>query len=140
MTAAATTPSPSIPKTTVAVWAGRGLTGLFTAFMAFDIGIKLARLPIVEETGRQLGLPAGSGFAIGAGELVLLALYLFPRTAALGAVLLTGLFGGTIALHWVRSDPLASHILFGVYLGLIAWGGLWLRDARLRAVFPLRRG
>lgn len=137
---AATISEVSVAKTGAAVWAGRGLTGLFTAFMAFDIAIKLARLPIVEESGRQLGLPAGSGFAIGVSELVLLALYLFPRTAALGAVLFTGLFGGTVALHWVRGDPLASHILFGVYLGVIAWGGRWLRDARLRAVFPLRRG
>jgi hypothetical protein len=140
MTAAATIPETGVSTTTAAVWAGRCLTGLFTAFMAFDIGIKLARLPIVEETGRQLGLPAGSGFAIGVGELVLLALYLLPRTATLGAVLLTGLFGGTVALHWVRGDPLASHVLFGVYLGVIAWGGLWLRDPWLRAVFPVRRG
>ena len=56
------------------VWAGRVLTGLFTAFMVFDIAIKLMRLPIVEETGRPLGLPAGSGFGIGVGELILLAL------------------------------------------------------------------
>jgi hypothetical protein len=140
MTAAATTTSTSVSKATAAVWTGRVLTGLFTAFMAFDIAIKLIRLPIVEETGRQLGLPAGSGFGIGAGELILLALYLFPRTSVLGAVLFTGLFGGTAAVHWTHGNPLASHILFGVYLGVIAWGGLWLRDPQLRAVFPLKRG
>jgi hypothetical protein len=138
MTAAATTATTSVTKATAAVWTGRVLTGLFTAFMAFDIAIKLIRLPIVEETGRQLGLPAGSGFAIGAGELILLALYLFPRTAVLGAVLFTGLFGGTAAVHWTHGNPLASHILFGVYLGVIAWGGLWLRDPQLRAVFPVK--
>jgi hypothetical protein len=54
-------------------------------------------------------------------------------------VLLTGLFGGTAAVHWAHGDPLASHVLFGVYLGVFAWGGLWLRDASLRAVFPLKR-
>ena len=115
------------------------LTGLFSAFMAMDIGMKLLRLPIVEQTGQQLGLPAGSGFAIGVGEGILLALYLFPRTSVLGAVLFTGLFGGTAATHWIAGSPVPSHILFGVYLGVIAWGGLWLRDAQLRRIFPLRR-
>jgi hypothetical protein len=67
-----------------------------------------------------------------------LALYLFPRTSVLGAVLFTGLFGGTAAVHWTHGNPLASHILFGVYLGVIAWGGLWLRDPQLRAVFPVK--
>jgi hypothetical protein len=139
MTAATTTVSATWTKAPAAVWAGRVLSGLFTAFMAFDIAIKLMRLPIVEESGRQLGLPAGSGFGIGVGELILLALYLVPRTSVLGAVLLTGLFGGTAAVHWAHGDPLASHVLFGVYLGVFAWGGLWLRDASLRAVFPLKR-
>jgi hypothetical protein len=115
------------------------LSGLFTVFMVFDIVIKLMQLPIVEETGKQLGLPAGSGFGIGVGELILLVLYLYPRTAVLGAVLFTGLFGGAAAVHWVHGNPLTSHILFGVYLGVFAWGGLWLRDAQLRAIFPLKR-
>jgi hypothetical protein len=123
----------------VQIIAGWTLTGLFSAFMLFDLGIKLARLPIVEQTGAQMHLPAGSGFPIGVGELALLILYLWRRTAVLGAVLFTGLFGGTVAIHWVNGDPLASHILFGVYLGVFAWGGLWLRDARLREIFPLRR-
>ena len=119
--------------------AGWTLTGLFTAFMLMDCGIKIARLPIVEQTGAQMGLPPGSGFPIGLGEAVILALYLFPRTSVLGAVLFTGLFGGTFAVHWLHGDPLFSHILFGVYLSLFAWGGLWLRDPALRALFPLRR-
>ena len=126
-------------KASAGVWAGRVLSGLFTAFMIMDLGMKLMRLPIVEETGRQIGLPAGSGFPIGVGELIFLALYLYPRTSVLGAVLFTGLLGGTAAVHWIHGDPLASHILFGVYLGLFAWGGLWLRDAKLRALFPIRR-
>jgi hypothetical protein len=139
MTSAATTRTVSVSRATAAVWTGRVLTGLFTAFMAFDIGIKLIRLPVVETSGQTLGLPPGAGFAIGLGELILLALYLFPRTSLLGAVLFTGLFGGTAAIHWTHGNPLASHILFGVYLGVIAWGGLWLRDPQLRALFPLRR-
>lgn len=119
--------------------AGWTLTGLFTAFMLVDCGMKLARLPVVEQYGAQLGLPSGSGFPIGVGETILLALYLWRRTSVLGAVLLTGLFGGTAAVHWLHGDPLASHILFGVYLGLFAWGGLWLREPSLRALFPVRR-
>jgi hypothetical protein len=118
--------------------AGWTLTGLFTAFMLFDVSLKLLRLPIVEETGAQLGLPPGSGFGIGVMEAILLALYLVPRTSILGAVLFTGLFGGTAAVHFLAGSPLFSHVLFGVYLALFAWGGLWLREARLRALFPLR--
>lgn len=137
MTIAQTTAAP-LPGRALTI-AGWTLTGLFTAFMLFDVGAKLARLPIVEQTGQQLGLPPGSGFPIGVGEAILLALYLWPRTAVLGAVLFTGLFGGTAATHWLHRDPLASHILFGVYLGVFAWGGLWLRDASLRALFPIRR-
>jgi hypothetical protein len=136
MTAASlsTTPDTSKPM----LWGGWILTGLFTAFMLMDLGMKLARVPIVEETGRQMGLPAGSGFGIGVMEAVILALYLFPRTAVFGAVLVTGLMGGTAAIHWMHGDPWPSHILFGVYLAVIAWGGLWLRDARLRALMPWR--
>jgi len=119
--------------------AGWTLTGLFTAFMAFDIGIKLARLPVVEETMAGLRLPAGSGFGIGLMELAIVALYLFPRTALLGAVLIAALMGGTAGVNLANAKPLFSHILFGPYLALFAWGGLWLRDARLRALLPIRR-
>jgi hypothetical protein len=120
------------------LWAGWVLTGLFTAFMLMDVGMKLARAPIVEQTGAQMGLPKGSGFGIGLMEGAILILYLFPRTAVLGAVLVAALMGGTAAIHWTHGDPWASHILFGVYLAVVAWGGLWLRDARLRALIPWR--
>lgn len=121
---------------TIGGWA---LTGLFTAFMIFDAGIKLARLPVVEETGRTMHLPPGSGFGIGVMEAAILALYLFPRTSVLGAVLVTALMGGTAAVHFVNGAPLFTHMLFGPYLAVFAWGGLWLRDARLRALVPIRR-
>ena len=107
------------------------LEGIFTA-LVMDVGMKLARLPIVEQTGAQLHLPPGSGFPIGVGETLILVLYLVPRTSVLGAVLFTGLFGGTAAVHWLNHDPLFSHVLFGVYLALFACGGLWLRDSALR--------
>jgi hypothetical protein len=120
-------------------WAGWALTGLFTAFMILDFGMKLARAPIVEQTGAQIGLPKGSGFGIGVMELIIVALYLSPATSVLGAVLVTALMAGTVAIHWMHGDPWPSHILFGVYLALMAWGGLWLRDARLRSLMPWRR-
>ncbi len=87
----------------------------------------------------QFGYAAGMGFWIGVPEITLLILYLVPRTAILGAVLFTGLFGGTVATHLRVGDPVFSHVLFGVYLGVLAWGGLWLRDDKLRALFPVRR-
>ena len=131
--------APALRPGRVQILAGRVLTGLFTLFMVLDIGMKLARMPQVEAAGAALRLPPGSGFAIGAMEAVLLALYLAPRTAVLGAVLFTGLFGGTAVAHMIARDPLFSHILFGVYLGIVAWAGLWLRDPQLRALMPLRR-
>ena len=122
----------------LARWTGYALTGLFVLFMLFDVGIKLMRHPMVEETMRQLGFPAGLGFSIGLIEALCLVLYLVPRTAFLGAVLFMAVFGGAIAVHLRNADPLFSHVLFGVYLGVVMWGGLWLRDPALRAVFPWR--
>lgn len=117
--------------------AGWALTGLFTAFMLFDTGIKLIGLPIVEQTMAQMGYPPGLGFPIGVIEAVCLVLYLIPRTSVLGAVLFMGVFGGGIASHMRLQDPLLTHTLFGVYLGLFMWGGLWLRSDGLRALFPV---
>jgi hypothetical protein len=119
-------------------WIGYALTGIFTLFMLFDVAIKLIRHPMVEQTMQQLGFPAGLGFPIGVIEALCLLLYLVPRTALLGAVLFMGIFGGAVAVHLRNGDPLFSHVLFGVYLGAIMWGGLWLRDPGLRTLFPVR--
>lgn len=119
-------------------WTGYALTGIFTLFMLFDVAIKLMRHPMVEETMRQLGFPAGLGFPIGVIEGLCLVLYMVPRTALLGAVLFMAVFGGAIAVHLRNADPLFSHVLFGVYLGVPMWAGLWLRDAHLRRLFPIR--
>lgn len=124
---------------TILLWIGRAFTGLFTLFMLLDTGIKLLNLRIVEESMAALGYPPGMGRPIGALEAIILALYLVRRTSVLGAVLFTGVFGGAIASHLRMGDPLLTHVLFGVYLGLFAWGGLWLRDPKLRALFPVRR-
>jgi hypothetical protein len=121
-------------------WTGWGLTALFVLFMLMDVGIKLMRLPIVDDSMVQLGFhPGPLGFWIGALEAILLILYVVPRTSVLGAILFMGIFGGAIATHLRVGDPVLSHDLFGVYLGVIMWGGLWLRDPALRALFPVRR-
>jgi len=121
------------------IWTGRVFSGLVILFMLFDVTIKFLDLPIVEATGQQLGLPAHAGRGLAVMETIILLLYVLPRTSVLGAVLFTGLFGGTMAIHWRMGDPLFSHILFGFYLALLAWGGLWFRDERLRRLLPLVR-
>lgn len=122
-------------------WIGYALSALVILFMIFDGTIKLVPLDIVTRTSAEIGLPTSVGFARGLGILGLLctALYAFPRTSVLGAVLLTGYFGGAVATHLRIGSPIFSHLLFGVYLGIMAWGGLYLRDERLRAFFPVRR-
>ena len=121
------------------IWTGRVFSGLVILFMLFDVTIKYLDLPAVETSGHQLGLPAHVGRGLAVMETIILLLYVWPRTAVLGALLFTGLFGGTMALHWRLGDPLFTHILFGFYLALLAWGGLWLRDERLRRLIPLVR-
>ncbi len=121
------------------IWTGRTMSGLVILFMIFDVTIKYLDLPIVEQTGIPLGLPAHSARGLAVMETVILLIYVWPRTAVLGAVLFTGLFGATMAIHWRVGDPIFSHILFGVYLGVILWGGLYLRDPRLRALIPFAR-
>lgn len=123
-----------------ALWSGRALSGLAVAFFAMDGAMKLANLPIVAETSVELGWPADSATLYTLAALLLgsTLLYTIPRTAVFGAILLTGYLGGTVATHVRVGSPVFSHALFGVYLGIIVWGGLWLRDPRLRALIPLR--
>jgi len=124
-----------------AVWIGRVLSGLVVLFMLFDGIIKLVPLDIVMQTNAQLGYPDSINLARGVGILVLActALYAFPRTSALGAILLTGYLGGAIATQLRVGSPIFSHLLFGFYLGLMVWGGLYLRDARVRSLIPFVR-
>ena len=121
------------------LWTGRVMSGLVIAFLIFDVGLKLVGHPLVAETMVQIGWPAAMGFTIGVIEAICLVLYVVPQTAVLGAILWTAVLGGAVATHLRIADPLFSHTLFGVYLGLLMWGGLFFRDARLRALIPLRR-
>ncbi|MXO60239.1 DoxX family protein [Altererythrobacter salegens] len=118
---------------------GRVLSGLVIAFLLMDATMKIAALPAVAETSAQLGWTTDAGFWRGMGVLLLAltALYAWPRTAMLGAVLLTGYLGGAIATHVRVGSPMFSHILFGLYLGVMLWGGLWFRSPALRHLFPL---
>jgi DoxX-like family len=120
--------------------AGVVMSGLVIAFMLFDAGMKLIPLDIVITTTAELGYPPSPGLARGLGiaALVCTTLYAVPRTAVLGAILLTAYMGGTVATHLRVGNPLFTHMLFGVYLAVLAWGGLYLRDAGLRALLPLR--
>jgi hypothetical protein len=121
------------------IWTGRVLTALFALFiLGASAAPKLLGMPIAEETMQQLGWPTGYAFEIGVLELACLILYLFPRTNVFGAILFMGLFGGAMATQIRAGSPLFSHILFSVYLGLFMWGGLWLRDPAVRALFPFR--
>ncbi len=119
--------------------AGYVLTGLVAAFLTFDTVMKLLQLAPAVQGTTELGYPAGTVVVIGAIELVCLVLYLIPPTSVLGALLLTGYLGGAIATHVRVGSPLPTHTLFPVYVALVLWGGLYLREPRLRALVPLRR-
>lgn len=127
----ATTTRPMTPSRR-ALLAGRVLSGFAALFLAFDLTLKLARLPEAVEATGQLGYPASVVFPLGLVQLACLILYLIPRTAPLGAVLWTGYLGGAIATHVHVENPLFSHTLFPIYVAALLWGGLWLRDARVR--------
>jgi hypothetical protein len=121
------------------LWAGRILSGLAVLFMIFDGVIHILKIsPVVEAFG-QLGFPLSTAVALGIVELVCVALYAIPRTSVLGAILLTGYLGGAIATQVRIGAPLLSTGLFPVYIALFVWGGLFLRDDKLRALIPLRR-
>ena len=115
------------------------LSGLVIAFLLMDATMKLLALSVVLEAQEPLGF-SGAATARGLGVLLLVCtlLYAAPQTAVLGAILLTGYLGGAVATHLRVGDPLFSHILFGVYVGVFLWLGLYLRDARVRALVPLR--
>ena len=119
-------------------WTGLVMSGLVIAFLLLDGVIKLVPIAAVTETLAALGYPPGLERGLGVLTLVCTLLYAVPRTSVLGAILLTGLFGGAMATHLRVGSPLLSHLLFGLYLGLLVWGGLYLRDARLRTLMPFR--
>jgi hypothetical protein len=113
--------------------AGQVLSGLAVLFLIWDGVIKVMTITPVVEGFTRLGYPVSVAVAIGILELVCVAVYVIPRTSVLGAVLLTGFLGGAISTHVRVEDPLLTHTFFPIYIGLLIWGGLLLRDDRLRA-------
>ena len=126
-----------ISKTTL--WTGRILSAFAVLFLLMDGLGKVFREPAVVEATAQLGYSPNLVVSLGVLVLVCTVLYVVPQTSVLGAVLLTGFLGGAVASNLRVGSPLFSHVLFPVYIGLLVWGGLYLRDARLRALVPLRR-
>lgn len=123
-----------------ASWTGRGMSALGVAFMLFDGGAKaLDLIPPEVKAANSLGWPDDALVTVGVISLICTALYVAPRTAVLGAVLLTGYFGGAIASHVRVGSPLFSHTLFPVYVAALFWSGLLLRDQRARALIAPRK-
>lgn len=120
--------------TVTAARAGQVISLLATAFLLFDAVIHVLAIEPVVESFRELGFPAWQALPIGVLEFACLALYAIPRTSVLGAVLLTGYLGGAVCAHFRAESPLFSTTLFPVYLGIALWAGLYLRDARVRAL------
>lgn len=120
---------------------GRVMSGVVVLFLLFDGAIKLVPLSVVTETMDKMGYGASDTLArsLGIITIVCTLLYSVPPTSILGAILLTGYLGGAIASHVRIDSPLFTHTLFGLYLGLMVWGGLYLRDGNLRALLPFRR-
>ena len=118
--------------------AGRALSGLAVVLLALDsVGKLLQAAPVIEGT-TQLGYPRDIVFTLGVILLTCVVAYAIPRTSVLGAVLLTGYLGGAVATQVRVEAPLYTHILFPTYVGIVVWAGLLLRDARLRALLPIR--
>jgi hypothetical protein len=129
------------PVSKPALWTGRVLSGLVIVFLLFDGAIKLVPWPVVTETMDRMGYGSSESFArtLGGITIACTVLYAIPPTSILGAILLTGYLGGAMASHMRIDSPLFSHTLFGFYLGLMVWGGLWLRDRSLRTLIPFLR-
>jgi hypothetical protein len=117
-------------------WVGFAMSAVVVLFLLMDAGMKLAAVRPVLEAGEKIGFPgADMARRLGALLLVCTLLYVYPRTALLGAILVTGFLGGAVATHVRLGNPLFTHVLFGVYVGVLMWGGLVLRDPRVKALF-----
>jgi len=118
------------------LWTSYVMSGLVILFMLFDSIMKFVKPPEAIEGTLALGYKEEHLPIIGTLGLLSTLLYVFPRTTVLGAILLTGYFGGAVATHIRLNNPLFTHVLFTVYFGILIWGGLWLRNSKLRELFP----
>jgi hypothetical protein len=118
------------------LWAGRIITVLVALFLLFDAGVKLVKVPSAVQATVQLGYPKTTVFPIGLMLLISLVCYLIPRTSILGAILLTGYLGGATATMVRVGNP---WMLFPVFVGMLVWAGIYLRDGQVRALIPLHK-
>jgi hypothetical protein len=120
------------------LWTGRILSGLVVLLFVFDgVGHLMKPAPVVEAFGR-LGYPLSASVGIGVLALICTAIYVTPRTSIFGAILLTGYLGGAVSTH-VRARSSLFETVFPVILGVLVWAGIYVRDAQLRKLIPLRR-
>jgi hypothetical protein len=127
-----------IPVSTKTLWAGRLLSALPIVFLVMDGVVKLFNPAPVADSMAHLGYPGNLALFLGLLQLAILALYVIPRTAILGAILQTGYLGGAVASHLRIGDETFA-LIFPIIVGALLWGGLYLRNERLRALIPLRR-
>jgi hypothetical protein len=121
-----------------ALWAGRIISGLVTAFMLMDAVMHLMKPAPVVEGFAKLGFPIRLAVTLGIIDLICVLLYVIPRTSTLGAILLTGYLGGAVAIQLPTGNSLFGEVLFPIYVGVLVWGGIYLRDERLRSLIPWR--
>ncbi len=130
----------SAPISRKELWVGRIISALVVLFMLFDSITKLMRVDAVMKATVKVGYPASAIPIIGLILLVCTIVYAIPATSILGAILLTGYLGGAVATNLRIGNPLLTNTLFPVYFGILLWGGLFLRERRLRSLLPLRKG
>jgi uncharacterized membrane protein YphA (DoxX/SURF4 family) len=123
------------PVSKKVLWTGYVLSALPVLLLLFSGSMKFVKSPQLTEGFTHLGWPGEYALGLGVLELTCTILYAIPRTSVLGAILLTGYLGGAIATHVRIGEPVFMHII----LGVLVWGGLYLRDPRLRVLMPLRR-
>jgi len=127
------------PPSKKMLWAGRIISALVVLFMLLDGGMKIMKMAPSVVATVHLGYPENLVSAIGVILVASTVLYIIPRTCMLGAILLTGYLGGAIASQLRIGEPLFNHILFPVYFGILVWGGLFLRENRLRELILVQR-
>ena len=128
------TDASSFPVSKKVLWGGYIMSAIPVVLLLMSGVMKVMVQPTAVEGFAHLGYPESVAFEIGIVEIACLILYLIPQTAVLGAILLTGYLGGAVASHVRISEPFTG----AVVLGVLIWGGLYMRDARLRALIPLR--
>jgi hypothetical protein len=129
----------TVPGSNKRVWAGRIVSALPVLFLLFDATIHIMRTPPVVEGFAKAGFPISTAVPLGVIEIVCIILYAIPRTSVLGAILLTGYLGGAVATNVRQQLPMLGYVLFPVYVAVFIWGGLWLRDDRIRSLIPVSR-